>query len=239
MTRSPADTPPPPVRTGRYRYSKLRWRLSVGALDLIGTLVMALWRLVRPAPSVATPRRVLLVQLDHLGDAAMTSPLLERPRSASPHASSDVLASASNHELFAADPNVSRVRLAERSWFERRRGRWAMLSAVWMLGRSLRGSGYDLGIDVRGDILTVFVLTLAGIPRRVGWTMGGGGFLLTDTATWVPGRHEVESRLALLDALGVPFDRPARGWWSMSATPTASRSPLGCATPGASRNRRV
>jgi ADP-heptose:LPS heptosyltransferase len=210
MTRSPADTPPPPVRTGRYRYSKLRWRLSVGALDLIGTVVMALWRLVRPTPSVATPRRVLLVQLDHLGDAVLTSPLIERLRSAYPHASIDVLASASNHELFAADPNVSRVRLAERSWFERRRGRWAMLSAVWMLGRSLRGSGYDLGIDVRGDILTVFVLTLAGIPRRVGWTMGGGGFLLTDTATWVPGRHEVESRLALLDALGVPFDRPAR-----------------------------
>lgn len=216
MTRSRADAPPRtvppprPVRPGRYRYSKLRWRVSVRALDLIGALVVALWRVVRPVPRFPAPRRVLLVQLDHLGDAVLTSPLLERLRSAYPGATIDVLASASNREVFAADPNVARVRPAERSWFERRRGRWAMLSAVWSLGRSLRGCGYDLGLDVRGDILTVFVLALAGIPRRVGWAMGGGGFLLTDVAPWVPGRHEVVSRLALLDPLGVPAEWPAR-----------------------------
>ncbi len=33
--------------------------------------------------------------------------------------------------------------------------------------------------------------------------MGGGGFLLTDVADWVPGRHEVASRLALLGTLGL------------------------------------
>ena len=35
MTRSPAN--PRPVRTGRYRYSKLRWRILVHALDAAGT----------------------------------------------------------------------------------------------------------------------------------------------------------------------------------------------------------
>ncbi len=140
----------------------------------------------------------------------LTSPLLTRLRAAYPDAVIDVLASTSNHEVFEADRNVDRVRVAEKTWFERRRGRWALLSAVWSLGRSLRGEGYDLGIDVRGDILTVFVMTLAGIPRRVGWAMGGGGFLLTDVAEWVRGRHEVNSRLALLDTLSVPPDAPAR-----------------------------
>ncbi|MGE3822533.1 MAG: glycosyltransferase family 9 protein, partial [Isosphaeraceae bacterium] len=105
------------------------------------------------------------------------------------------------------DPNVDQVRLAARNWFERGGGR-AMLSAVWALGRSLRGRGYDLGIDVRGDLLSVLVLALAGIPRRVGWSMGGGAFLLTDVADWQPGRHEVRSRLALLDQMGV---RPESG----------------------------
>ena len=37
----------------------------------------------------------------------------------------------------------------------------------------MRGAGYDLGIDVRGDVLSVLVLALAGIPRRVGWAMVG------------------------------------------------------------------
>jgi heptosyltransferase-2 len=77
-----------------------------------------------------------------------------------------------------------------------------MLHAVWWLGRSLRCEGYDLGFDVRGDVLSVLVLALAGVRRRVGWSMGGGGFLLTDVVPWVPGRHEVRSRLALLEPLG-------------------------------------
>src|SRR5262249_46737914 len=157
----------------------------------------------RPVPPLGSPKRVLVVQLDHLGDAVLSSPLFPRLRAAFPEAEIDVLASPSNRELFEADPHVARVRLAERNWFERRPGGWALGSAVWQLGRSLRGAGYDLGIDVRGDVLSVLVLALAGIPRRVGWAMGGGGFLLTDVARWVPGRHEVPARLALLEALGL------------------------------------
>jgi heptosyltransferase-2 len=115
----------------------------------------------------------------------------------------EVLASPSNHEVFEADPQISVVHVAERTWFERRPDRWAFLTAVWKLGRRLRARNYDLGIDVRGDVLTVLVLALAGITRRVGWAMGGGSFLLTDIAEWVPGRHEVRSRLALLEQLGI------------------------------------
>ena len=54
------------------------------------------------------------------------------------------------------------------------------------------------------------MLALAGIPRRLGWAMGGGGFLLTDIAPWNPARHEVQSRLALLEAIGIRAADPAR-----------------------------
>jgi heptosyltransferase-2 len=201
MTKSPAR--PKPVQVGRYRYSKLRWRLLVRAFDLAGTAVMGIVRRFRPASRLECPRRVLLVQLDHLGDAVLSTPLIADLRAAFPQAAIDVLASPSNHEVFDADPHVNRVWVAERTWFERRPERWALVTAVWSLGRSLRGMGYDLGIDVRGDVLTVLVLALAGVPRRVGWSMGGGDFLLTDVAGWIPARHEVRSRLALLDELGI------------------------------------
>jgi heptosyltransferase-2 len=208
MTRSPVE--PRPVALGRYRYSKWRWRVLVRAFDAVGSLAMRVWRRFRPLPRVEAPHRILLVQLDHLGDAVLTSPLLARLHAAYPEARIDVLASPSNREVFEADPHVHRVHLAARNWFERERGRWALGSAVWALGRSLRSAKYDLGLDVRGDILTVLVLALAGIPRRVGWAMGGGGFLLTDVADWIPGRHEVSARLALLGRLGIAADGPAR-----------------------------
>ena len=141
----------------------------------------------------------------------LTSPLIARLRAAYPEATIDVLASPSNHEVFEADPRrrpgpdrrADLVRAAARAAGD-------CSAAVWELGRSLRGEGYDLGIDVRGDVLTVLVLALAGIPRRVGWAMGGGAFLLTDVADWVRGRHEVRSRLALLEPLGIAPDEPAR-----------------------------
>jgi len=203
MTRSPREREPRPVPVRRYRYSKWRWRAIVAALDVLGGLAVrgrrALCAALREPESLEV-RRVLVVQLDHLGDSVLTSPIFPELRALYPNARIDVLASPSNRAVFEADPLVDRVLIAEKSWFDRRPGRWS-IAAVWDLGRRLRPEGYDLGIDVRGDILTVFVLALARIPRRLGWTMGGGAFLLTDAAEWQPGRHEVRSRLALLERL--------------------------------------
>jgi heptosyltransferase-2 len=201
---------PKPVRVGRYRYSKLRWRLLVHVFDVLGMIVMAVFRQLRPAVRVDRPRRILVVQLDHLGDAVLSTPLIAELRTAYPEAAIDVLASPSNHEVFEANPHVDRVRVAARTWFERRPERWGLVSAVWKLAVSLRGQGYELGIDVRGDVLSVLVLALAAVPRRAGWAMGGGAFLLTDVAGWIPGRHEVLSRLALLERLGIAPDVSAR-----------------------------
>jgi len=201
MTRSPAKAKP--VAERKYRYSKLRWRISVRAVDSMGWLLARAWRKVRAARRVETPRRILIVQLDHLGDAVLTSPLIAQLKAAYPDADVDVLASGSNHEVFEANTNVSRVRIARRTWFERHPTSRGFVGTVWGLGRSLRDSDYDLGIDVRGDILSILVLTLAGIPRRIGFAMGGGSFMLTDIAPWVSGRHETHSRLALLEPLGI------------------------------------
>ena len=198
------------MSVGRYRYSKLRWRLLVHALDTVGMALATIVRRFRPSQPIVNPERVLVIQLDHLGDAVLSTPLLAELRAAYPAATIDVLASPSNHEVFDGDPNVDRVWVAERTWFERKPDRWALLSAVLSLGRKLRGMRYDLGIDVRGDVLSVLVLALAGVRRRVGWSMGGGGFLLTDVAEWRPGRHEVRSRLALLERLGITPDPSAR-----------------------------
>ena len=90
MTKSPADLKP--VRVGRYRYSKLRWRLLVHAMDYCGAIVMAFVRHFRSARRIECPQRVLVVQLDHLGDAVLSTPLIAELRSAYPAAAIDVLA---------------------------------------------------------------------------------------------------------------------------------------------------
>ena len=113
---------PRPVPIRRYRYSRWRWRVLVRLLDTAGGLAARIGRWVRPPVRVESPQRILVVQLDHLGDAVLSTPLFPRLREAYPEARIDVLASASNRAFIEADPHVDRVHVAERNWFERRPG---------------------------------------------------------------------------------------------------------------------
>lgn len=203
QTEASAVPLPAPVPVRKYRYSRLRWRVLVRLIDGCGAILVGLLRLLRPVPPDSHVRRILIVQLDHLGDAVMTSSMLPLLKRNWPEATIDVLASVANADAFRACRLVDQVHVADRNWFERRSGCWAMLTAAWSLGRRMKSGRYDLGIDVRGDILSIFLLVLARIPLRVGWAMGGGGFWLTHVGRWRPGRHEVLSRMELLRALGI------------------------------------
>lgn len=194
---------PRPVPVRRYRYSRLRWRVLVNLIDGVGAVLMWFVRFLGGPQPQKSVDRILIVQLDHLGDAVLTTSMLSGLRRKWPMATIDVLASIANADVFRASNEIQNVHVAERNWFERRSGCWSMLTAAWRLGRRMKMHNYDLGIDVRGDILSIFLLVLARIPRRAGWSMGGGGFWLTDVAQWVPGRHEVRSRMALLEAIQI------------------------------------
>jgi ADP-heptose:LPS heptosyltransferase len=90
-------------------------------------------------------------------------------------------------------------------------GPWKWIGSTIRWGRQLQQYGYDLAIDPRGDFPSAVILRFCGAPVRLGWGCGGGGFLLTHEAEFVWGRHEVLSRQALLDQLGIapPADEPA------------------------------
>jgi lipopolysaccharide heptosyltransferase II len=151
------------------------------------------------------PRVILLVQLDHMGDAVITSVMLPLLRRRYPHASIEVLAGAWNRELFEAMPEVDRVHVSRLTRFSRT-GRFGWIVATLWWGLALRRREVDVAIDVRGELPLALILWLSGARCRVGWDAGGGGFLLTHSPRYVHGRPEVESRLALLAELGI---RPA------------------------------
>lgn len=215
-----------PRWTGRYRYVRRRWHVLFGLIDRIGQpLWNGLRRLFELQPERRrTPRSILLVQLDHLGDAVITAAVLPAIRARYPQARIEVLASAWNREVFAACRevdvlHVSRVNRFTRGW----RPHWLLAQAWW--GLRLRRRRFDLAIDVRGEMPLALILWLAGAKRRVGWDCGGGGFLLTDSAVYVPGRPEMESRLALLRLIDIeppPDVVQRRPWFIPAAAARAS-----------------
>jgi heptosyltransferase-2 len=201
---------------GRYRYVRLRWRVLFAVIDAVGSAVWGIARFLRRSITgyraetdlgEFRPRRILLVQLDHLGDGLISTVLLPLLRRRWPEAEIEVLASPSNRAVFEAATAVDRVHVAAVNRFARRRIlRWGWLVSLVGWGWHLRRRGVDLAIDARGEFPLALLCWLSGAHVRVGWSCGGGGFLLTHAPTYVHGRPEVASRLALLAELGI---RPA------------------------------
>ena len=194
---------------GRYRYVRLRWRLLFAVVDWFGSLTVGMARRLRsllarvfPGQSADAVSTILVVQLDHLGDAIISTVLFPALRKRYPDASIEVLAGPWNRELFEAVAEVDRVHVCRVNRFARR-GRLGWMLSTFYWGFRLRGRRADVGIDVRGEFPHAVILWLSGARRRVGWDCGGGGFLLTDSPAFVLDRPEVESRLALLAELGI------------------------------------
>ena len=237
-----ARSVPPRITAGRvrYRYVRRRWWLLFSLVDFFGGTLFALGRLIprstaRPGDD-AVPRSILLVQLDHLGDAVLTTGLLAALRARYPHARIELLAAPWNREVFAACSEVQRVFVCHNNRFATKVGWTWPLALVYWAWR-LRRRNYDLGIDVRGEFPHAALLWLAGVRRRIGWAAGGGGFLLTHSAEHDRNRHEAASRGALFDlllpkadeAVGIPPPRfvPSSAARSRASRLLAELDPLG------------
>ncbi|QGJ70987.1 Hypothetical protein PBC10988_26900 [Planctomycetales bacterium 10988] len=215
-----APCSPRPIPLPRhYRYVRARWHVVMGTIDYGGwflrSIVQAMpWMPKNQPVSWAKPRSILVIQLDHLGDAVLSLGFLKILQKQFPRARIDVLASQANAELFQLSPVVNQVYCCQSTRFSPKKAkRWWVWDLIgWAC--SLRKERYHLAIDVRGELPHAFFMWLMGAQRRLGWNCGGGGFLLTDSPTFVPARHEVASRAALLRVLGnreeqlVPACRP-------------------------------
>ncbi|HQU42713.1 MAG TPA: glycosyltransferase family 9 protein [Pirellulales bacterium] len=213
---------------GRYRYVRWRWHVLFGLVDLLGDALcdwltrFFIGRKKRNAPPTA-PGSILLIQLDHLGDAVMTAAILPALRRRWPDARIEVLAAPWNREVFDNCDEVDAVHISSVNRFARGwHPHWPLALVCW--GLRLRHKRFDLGIDVRGEFPFAAVLWLAGVKRRVGWDCGGGGFLITDSAKFVPGRPEMQSRMALLDLIGIDPPQDLLGKEPWFVPPAAARA---------------
>jgi heptosyltransferase-2 len=192
-------------RLSRYRYTRRRWHVLFTIIDTVGAWLFALGRFLsgsREPKPLDDVRSILLIQLDHLGDALLTTAMLPALRKRFPQARLEVLAAPWNKAVFASH-DVDAIHVCETNRFQRE-GNWLWPLALVAWAWKLRAKQFDLAIDVRGELPHAALMWLAGIKRRVGWSDGGGEFLLSDSLQHEPGQHELESRRRLLRVVEVP-----------------------------------
>jgi len=159
---------------------------------------------------IHSPRRVLVIRRDNIGDLVCTTPFLCTLRQALPNAHIAVLVNSYNHAVLLGNPDIDEVFSYDK--LKHRKGIISRLSAVFArigLILKMRSCRFDLAILAKSgfDRHALRMARWAGAKRILGFapTRGELAPKLTDPITAVNPKllHEVEVVAQLAKALGI------------------------------------
>lgn len=151
-------------------------------------------------------RKALVVNLRHLGDVLLCSPVMQVLKNHAPQCEVDVLVYSDAAAMVTLHPAVSRVHVIDRQW--KSMGLFSRLRHEWLLLRDMQMQHYDLLIVLtphrRGQWLARMLkpqwAVALGYPAAgKGWTRTFTHLVPRPIATW---RHTVEIYLDTLRRIG-------------------------------------
>jgi ADP-heptose:LPS heptosyltransferase len=158
--------------------------------------------------STPEPKRILVIESHLIGDVVMALPALKALRRRFP-SSRITLAAGGWASQLLSDQNVVDGFAEIRFPWSTYDYSWSNLKSMFAVLADLRGSPWDLGIDLRGDIRNIVFLYLTKATRRISYNFTGGEYLLTDVVHDDPKlKHIVEYNLHIVGQLGCSTGEP-------------------------------
>jgi len=193
----------------RYAYKKKIYIFVFTVVDAVGSILFKAVRAFsgKRSERQEVPGRILLIRIDHIGDIINSTVVLEPIRKAFPDAAIDFLAPSWAAEILENNRHLDNVIRFDPPWFDRRvSGFSGQFKGIFSLTDIIRKGDYDLCVDLRGDFRHILAMSLAGVKRRVGYGITGGGFMLTDEVPYEENAHETGKNTRLLKTVGVEAD---------------------------------
>ena len=185
-----------------------------GLLNGIGA-ILQLRRAGKPRPPMLrpetfSPKRILVIRLDLIGDLVMSLVFVHALKRTYPNAEIDLLAVPSSASIITSDSDadISTVLTYDPNIWRRPKalGKLSNWRTLFALMRRMQNRHYDLAVSVFGPWAAIFGL-LSGATRRLGFGQEGYYGFLTDSVAgrhWDPRdhQHEVDYCLELAHAAG-------------------------------------
>lgn len=206
-----------------------KWRLVRAFEALLRFSLPLLPSPLRPAAALAQPVSILVIEYWNLGDLAILVPFLQNLRHNFPGARISLLVNDGLAFFLEGQGLVDefiRIRVPWAQHFNRLK-KYNPFSKNWislfLTLLRLRKRQFQWAFSGRMDIRDNLLLWLSGARRRIGYGLGGGGFLLTDRITPDLSRpHRTDIWLRLLHAVGPTSVASDRGTFRLSDGEIAS-----------------
>ena len=177
---------------------------------IASTAVQWLFYSKRWSPKDFTPKRILVVKLDHLGDVLLSTPVFSNLSQAYPDAELHALTGAWSRVVLEKHPEVSQV-LEYNSPAFSRTAEPTSLKQTFQLYRELRRQKYDLMVELRGDWRILCFALLWVTPKRL-----DRATLQVENKLGFPrftGIHEATRNLDVLRKANIPTPIQTTTFW--------------------------
>ena len=154
-----------------------RERALVTSADRVIAVAAGLVRPLRGRHPSPSPRRILILRLERIGDLLMTLPAIADVRELAPDADIDLVVGSWNADLARELDPVRRVLSLDAAWLARE-GHGLRLPSLIRAARRWRDVPYDLALNFEPDLRSNMILAASGASWLAGYRSGGGGALL-------------------------------------------------------------
>lgn len=188
-----------------YKLKNRRQGILLGLVNIAGYLIWG-WSKIGARPLADfKPKNILVLQLDEIGDVLLSTPALRLLRQLYPGAKIIVAVRRPGYEILAGNPNIDQLLLVDLPRFSAETAKMPadlkkIKQALPVIKSKLPGM-IDLGIDLRADLRTIYLLKKLGAKQRISQSIRGGGFWLTQIAPYLGLQHEVERKIGIIHYL--------------------------------------
>jgi ADP-heptose:LPS heptosyltransferase len=178
-------------------------RAMLRVADSLGRMVLSPFRRASVLPQCVA--KILVIEPWNIGDVVLVTPMLRALRMRYPESEICILAKSHARDLLDRSGLVDEVIVSDLPWTadkNKYRVSGSVMKEMRRLVRVLRGRHFDVTLDARMDIRSNLLASMTGAAHRIGYDIGGGGWLLTRTlASDRDGSHKIDDWLDLLDLL--------------------------------------